>query len=375
MPEPRWIGSSALGAAAAPGLGSKFEASSVATLNPPATSSNIIKPQLLPWVQGKKRWMVEEAKFVEPLVWILVLHWRGIDLTRACVESVQKLTYQNCKVLVVDNGSDNQDGEKLKAEYPEISLLRLSENFGFAGGCNRGMEFCLENGAEYIWLVNNDAKVAEGSLSKLVDQAQQKSDVGALGGSVVDSLVAAVKHVEASRGTINFRSAKTKVTAAQVTQPTYADWLHGSNLLLRAKTLREVGLFDERYFLYFEDTELCHRINLKGWKCLFVPDAQIEHLGSASTQDSRKHWRSYYYIRNRFLFFGTYLPGVNGLPATLSMLSHVARHALVLPFRGEQARNQLRAELLGTRDYFGKRFGKATCLQWCEPGSEPKESV
>ncbi len=317
--------------------------------------------------------MSEEANFSEPLVWILVLHWRGIDLTRACLESVQKLTYGNRRILLVDNGSTEKDGENLTKEFPQISLLRLTENFGFAGGCNRGMEYCLENNAEYIWLVNNDARAAEDSLSNLVQQAVQKPQVGALSGAVVDSFAADKNRAVAGPGTINFRSAKTKVTSAAGSDPTYSDWLHGSNLLLRATTLKEVGLFDERYFLYFEDTELCHRINLRGWKCLFVPAAMIEHLGSASTQDSRKHWRSYYYIRNRFLFFSTYSHGVKGLPATLNMLWHVARHALVLPFRGEHGRSQLRAELLGTRDFFEKRFGKATCLQWCEPAAEPKQ--
>lgn len=312
--------------------------------------------------------MIQNAKLDEPLVWILVLHWRGIDLTRACLESVQKLSYGNRKILLVDNGSDDNDGKKLETEFPQVTVLRLSENFGFAGGCNRGMEYCLENAADYIWLVNNDARVADDSLSLLMQQAQQKSDAGALGGAVVDSLSANEKHVEASRGTINFKSAKTKVVSQMVTEPTYADWLHGSNLLLRAKTLREVGLFDERYFLYFEDTELCHRMNLKGWKCLFVPNAMIEHLGSASTQDSRRHWRSYYYIRNRFLFFNTYLKGPAAIPATFNMLTHVARHALVLPFRGEEGKNKLRAELLGARDYYNQKFGKATCLDWCEPG-------
>lgn len=308
-----------------------------------------------------------DDKLADPLVWILVLHWRGIDFTRACLDSVQKLTYGNCQILLVDNGSDEHDGEKLAKEFPGVALLRLSENFGFAGGCNRGMEYCLEHGADFIWLVNNDAKVAADALIILMQQAKQKQDAGAFGGAVVDSLSAAEKHIEASRGTINFRSAKTKVVSQTVSEPVNCDWLHGSNLLLRAKTLREVGLFDERYFLYFEDTELCHRINLKGWKCLFVPDAMIEHLGSASTQDSRKHWRSYYYIRNRFLFFNTYLKGAAALPANLNMLTHVARHALVLPFRGADGQNKLRAELLGASDYFNQKFGKATCLDWCEP--------
>lgn len=315
--------------------------------------------------------MIDVAKIDEPLVWILVLHWRGYDFTWECLDSLQKLTYGSRRILLVDNGSDNHDGKELQSEFPECSLLRLEDNFGFAGGCNRGMEFCLNEKADFIWLVNNDAKVAPDSLSELITEAVKNPKVGAFGGVVVNSLEATEKHIEASRGTINFRSAKTKVVSDKVTAPTFAEWLHGSNLLLKAEALKAVGLFDERYFLYFEDTELCHRMNLAGWKCLFVPSAEIEHLGSASTQDSRRYWRSYYYIRNRFLFFNSYLQGGAKILATARMLSHVARHALVLPFRGDEGRKKLRAELLGTRDYFNKQFGKAKCLQWCEVGGQP----
>lgn len=311
----------------------------------------------------------EPDKFAEALVWILVLHWRGIDLTKSCLESVQKLTYKNIRTLVVDNGSQANDGETLKKSFPEITVLRLSENFGFAGGCNRGMEFCLEQNADFIWLINNDARVSPNSLSTLAKHAKQNARVGALGASIVESLESVEKQVIGGHGTIDFVQAKTRVSSNAASGAIECDWLHGSNLLLRSLALKDVGLFDERYFLYFEDTELCQRMRLNGWKCLFVPDAEVEHIGNASTQDKRKHWRSYYYIRNRFLFFETYLKGPKRLPALISMLSHVGRHLAVLPFRGENGRDQLRAELLGTRDYFAKRFGKATCLQWCEPES------
>lgn len=303
-----------------------------------------------------------------PLVWIVILHWREIDVTRACLRSVLSMTFENYKTLVVDNGSDHKDGDLLAQEFPAIEILRLEENHGFAGGCNKGMEAALRNGADFIWLLNNDTTVAAQSLFVLIEQAKIHPRAAVLGATVVDSIDRDHKQVLAGIGVIDFVKAKTSVVkGALVSDSVPCQWLHGSNLLLRSEALNSVGQFDERYFLYFEDTELCHRMRLAGWECVFVPEAEIEHIGSASTEGKRKYWRSYYYIRNRFLFFATYLPGAKRVPAMFFMTMHIFRHALVLPFRGENGRCQLRAELLGFKDYLTKNFGKAKCLDWCEP--------
>src|SRR5271163_2988127 len=93
-----------------------------------------------------------------PLIYILVLHWRGIDNTRNCLSSLRTLAYSNYKTLLVDNGSDNCDGQTLKTEFEEVELLRLDDNYGFSGGCNAGIDVCITRNAQFIWLLNNDAK-------------------------------------------------------------------------------------------------------------------------------------------------------------------------------------------------------------------------
>lgn len=299
-------------------------------------------------------------------VWALVLHWRGIDYTRRCLTSLKETKTPNFKVLVVDNGSADNDGKKLKTDYPDVEILRLESNHGFAGGCNAGMKFCLEKGADFVWLLNNDTTVPADTLDKLLLVAGETPKAAALGACIVENEADGHAKTVQARGEIDFIKAKTFLRRDTDDKPVECEWLSGSNLLLRSTALKETGLFDETYFLYFEDTELCHRFRLKGWHCILVPAALIAHTGNASTTGKRRFWRDYYYTRNRFLFFSQYLPGVKKLPAFAFMFAHLFRHALVLPFRGEKGRNQLRAELLGARDYFQQSFGQAKCLDWCE---------
>jgi len=167
-------------------------------------------------------------------------------------------------------------------------------------------------------------------------------------------------------GTINFSKAKTfeKGQIDDSADFLACQWVSGCNMLIRASAFKQLNGFDEKFFLYFEDTDLCWRMNEAGWTCLFVPSAEIKHEGGASTQGKLAVWRSYYYTRNRLLFFMKYRHGLAAIPALLSIYSHLFRHCLVLPFRGENGRRQLKAELLGLRDYLQGKFGKASCLDF-----------
>src|SRR5205823_12067704 len=118
------------------------------------------------------------------------------------------------------------------------------------------------------------------------------------------------------------------------------------------------GMFDEDYFIYFEDADLCYRMARAGWHCLLVPSARVEHVG-ASSDAGRSFWRAYYYTRNRLLFFLRYLHGFAAIPALFAIYGHLARHAIVLPFRGEDGRKQLKAEYIGLRDYLSHKLGKS----------------
>ncbi len=299
-----------------------------------------------------------------------------MEKTRRCLTSLRATSYQNSHVLLVANGSPDGDSAQLATEFPEVEVLTLDRNYGFAGGCNRGMEKALADQADFIWLLNNDAIAKPESIEHLVKAAIANPEAGALGAIVLEGHSSTAE--EAGLGEINFKKAKTYLrktgqdkgssqTSTQQEKGGYScSWLSGSNLLLRSSALSKVGLFDERYYLYFEDVELCKRLTDAGFKCLLVPGSTIEHEGNASTQGGLSLWRSYYHSRNRLLFFMQYCSPSQRPIALLSIWGHFIKHCFTLPLRGKAGRARRTAEWIGLNDYYSKRLGPATCLDWCE---------
>lgn len=301
---------------------------------------------------------------IKPTVWIAVLHYQGADNTIACLRSIKKLNYPSIKILITDNCSPDKSGDKVREAFPDCHFLQLTDNLGFAGGSNASINYCIEQGAEWIWLLNNDTELAEHSLSLLMHNAIMDDKAGVLGARVLTPNKDG--YHKSGRGEIDFVKGKTfeKGDVDETKKSIACQWISGCNMLFRAKAFKEMNGFDERFYLYFEDTDICWRLNQAGWKCLLVPDAQVFHEGNASTQGKLAVWRSYYHTRNRLFFFHKNKNGASALPVLLAVSAHLIRHSIVLPFRGENGRRQLRAELLGYSDYMAGRLGKATCLDF-----------
>jgi GT2 family glycosyltransferase len=304
------------------------------------------------------------AQAKKPTVWIAVLHYQGAENTVSCLRSIEKLNYPHLRILITDNCSPDKSGEKVRENYPTHDYLQLADNLGFAGGSNAAINYCIQKGADWIWLLNNDTELAEDSLSKMMDIALSEERAGVLGARVCTPTTNG--YHKSGRGEIDFFRGKTFERGdVDETQAKIAcQWISGSNMLFRASAFQEMNGFDEKFFLYFEDTDICWRLNQAGWNCLLVPDAKIFHEGNASTQGKLAIWRSYYHTRNRLLFFLKNKTGIAALPILLAVSTHLIRHSIVLPFRGENGKRQLRAELLGFTDYLAGKLGKANCLDF-----------
>jgi len=309
-------------------------------------------------------------KNTAPLVWITVLHWRGKNLTRECLESLRNIEYPNYKVLLVDNGSQDDEAELLggydnelfSGEEQRVELLRLPENKGFSGGCNEGLTYCLERGAEFVWLVNNDATVFSDTLDRLIECAMANERSGAIGASLTNIAVDGGEPEIYGPGFIDYVNCKTDLSTPVDDKVIECDWLSGSNLLLRAQALREIGCFNDDYFLYFEDVELCARLTSGGWTCLVEPRARVRHHQGSSTFGSKQIWRYYYYARNRLLFFtGNVKMGVKFWRVARIILIHL-RGCLLLPVSGKNGLLKFRGECLALRDFLSGLKGKARHL-------------
>jgi len=170
---------------------------------------------------------------------------------------------------------------RIRAAHPRTLILESKNNLGFAGGNNIGIRYALAHGADYVWLLNNDATAAPDALSALVAKAASDNRIGAV--SSICYYADAPSKVEAWGGArVNLWIGYGRNTR----QPREDNWFHslnGTSLLIGRKALGDAGLLDEVFFLYWEDTEFCLRLRKKGWRIAAAADSRILHRVNAST--------------------------------------------------------------------------------------------
>jgi len=241
-----------------------------------------------------------------PKVAIIILNWNGLKDTIECLESVKKIDYLNFEIIVVDNGSTDGSPEKIKEMFPDITLIRNKENLGYASGNNVGIRYALKNNAEYILMLNNDTVVDKNILSIFVETIRKEENVGSLGGKVF--YYKKKNYIHSAGGIVNnikgmlygFNRGEGEIDYGQYEKIVSVDYIMGCALFFALSTIEKVGLFNEQFFLYCEDTDFGLRIKKAGLHNLYVPYVKIWHKVSAST--GWKHPSIYYYdFRSRLL--------------------------------------------------------------------------
>jgi GT2 family glycosyltransferase len=213
----------------------------------------------------------------EPLVWIVLLNFQNWQETLSCLDSLKNLEYTNHHIVVVDNASPNDSVKQLRQAVPDLHLIESTKNLGFGGGCNLGIRAALEAQAEYIWLLNTDTRVDPKALEALVETAERDPRVGGVGSVIYD--FEPPDQIQAwGGGKVNLWIGR----SWPLRTPGLPDYLTGASLLLRAEALREVGLFDESFFFYWEDTDLSFRLKRAGWRLIVAKNSIVWHKGGAS---------------------------------------------------------------------------------------------
>lgn len=235
----------------------------------------------------------------DPLVWTIVLNWQRPAETLRCLDSLDRLAYPNHRVLVVDNGSADGSEQAIREARPDVELVQTGANLGYAGGNNAGIRAALDAGAEFVWILNNDAVVERGTLDELVRIGLGDPRTGALATRLVE--------LESGRTAAD---AFSLVDGAMVAlgcdgceragaHP--ADVLGGPSLFLRAEALREVGSFDVDYFHYYEEADLMERLRRAGWTLGLACRAAIRHAHGGSLSYASPQ-SQYYLLRNCLLY-------------------------------------------------------------------------
>lgn len=248
---------------------------------------------------------------LSPKIWCIILNWNGCKLLGETLDSVQKMTYPDFEIIVVDNGSEDGSREMVATDYPGVILLENETNLGFGEGNNVGLKYALEHGADWIFLLNNDIAVAPELLSELMKVAHGGPKIGALGPTIYyfddnDTLWFAGGQVNFWTGQIAHRGIRKK-DIGQYPSVENVDYLTGCALLLRAEALRLVGLFDPIYSpAYTEDVDLCQRIRRAGYDLRYVPAGKVWHKVSSSTGGAINPKKTQLKIEHNLIFFKRY---------------------------------------------------------------------
>lgn len=265
-----------------------------------------------------------------PLVYILILTFNNCKDTTQVITSLKKMSYRNFQIVIVDNHSTDETVSVLRESYPDIHLLLNPKNLGFSAGINVGIRYALKNKTDFVLLLNNDVLVDVMMLTHLVNA--MASDIGAASpliyyldepnkiwsdGFFRDKLFLEMKGGRRNQVEFNSKDA-----------PFDVDYLLGCAILIDTAIFDQVGLFDERYFFYYEDLDLSLRIKQFGYRLITVPQSKMWHKVSG-TAGAGSTFRTYHMAKGSVIFSRKHASGLQKVAVFFLRLGSTLKKSFV----------------------------------------------
>jgi GT2 family glycosyltransferase len=223
--------------------------------------------------------------------------------TLECLDSLAANGYEHHSIIVLDNASTDGSADAIRSVHPGVRVLPLSQNFGYAGNNNVGIEAALAGGADWVFVLNEDTILAPDCLARLVEAGERDERIGIVGPMVYhhnEQNVIQSAGGKLSRDWTAFHLGENALDEGQFAGTHPVDWISGCAILVRRSVIEDVGMIDARYFYFWEETEWCLRAGRAGWKIVHVPEAKLWHKGVQ--RDYRpKPTVTYYATRNRLM--------------------------------------------------------------------------
>ncbi|MHC5065726.1 MAG: glycosyltransferase family 2 protein [Planctomycetota bacterium] len=307
-----------------------------------------------------------------PKVAVVVLTWNDVEMTAECVASILANDYANFHVILVDNGSKEPCGERLKQRFPAIDMIALPQNRGFTGGSNAGIDWALRLDPKYVHLIGNDSTLAKDAIRKLVDHLEISPEVGGaspllfnpgeervvqLCGGSIDRDFAVIKRDD-WHGPYEEREWPTRE----------CEFIPFVAMMFRAEALRQVGTLDETFGTCWEDYDLLVRFADAGWKFAIVGDSEAVHKCNQTT-GHQSPYIIYNLIRNRLICWRRY----GKLSRALRRPIYLLRIFVWWPIKANGwSWERQRAYLRGVRHFFFGVRGEGHAPKSTKSGVEKK---
>lgn len=301
---------------------------------------------------------------------ISLLNFNGKKNTLECLGSLKNIKRDNFRltIIVVDNASSDGSVESIKhyvssSKYDEVKIIENKKNLGFSGGHNMAINYALEKNADYILILNNDTYVNENFLTELLNVAGKNTSAGILTPKIyfapgfefhkdryLKNEIGKVLWYGGGRmdwaNVIGHNRGVDEVDRGQYDKTEETEIATGCCMLLAKEVIGRVGMFDDRYYLYYEDADLSMRVKRKGFGIIYVPKSIIWHKNAGSAGGSGSVLQDYYITRNRLLFGFRYSP----IRSKLAL----SRESLSLFLRGRQWQKR------GVMDFYLGRLGRGS---------------
>ena len=213
---------------------------------------------------------------MKPRVSVVVVNYNGKKFLDDCLSSLERQTYRNFEVILVDNGSYDDSVAFTRHKYPGVTIVANGANLGFAGGTNSGIRVAH---GEFIFTLNNDTIADPQMLEEIIRPMQSDPTVGVCGSKMLlsDGRINSTA-ICISRSGAAWDRGMEEADNGQYDRQEEVFGACAGAALYRRSMLEEIGLFDEDFFLYSEDVDLAFRARLAGWKCMYVPSARVVHV-------------------------------------------------------------------------------------------------
>jgi GT2 family glycosyltransferase len=249
-----------------------------------------------------------------PQVWAIVLTFNAEEVTAACLDSLLQQDYPALRILLVDNASPDGSGQRLRERYPQVDFLDTGGNYGYTGGNNRGIARALEQQADYVMVMNNDTILERDCVSRLMETAEAERGRAAPLGTVSPKILYydLPDHIWYGGGDVSrvrvMGQHRREMERDDPSQPGAVEpvtFATGCCFLMPASVARKFGGFDDRFFIYTEDTELSIRLAAAGYRMLYQPAARMYHREPPGVPDGTP-WQVRLRDRNRRLIARTH---------------------------------------------------------------------